>query len=286
MNVLFAFGLGYSAEALAINLAKDNWQIFGTSRTKAGAAKISALGFRGHVFDDLAPVSLPERAHWLISIPPDQEGCPVIRRFGHNVSRAESVTYLSTTGVYGNLDGGWAFEWTKVNPLRQRSINRVTAESQWLELYKDATIVRLPGIYGPNRNSFDRIRLGTARRIDKPGQIFSRIHVDDLASGLKAILSTSESSGVVNLTDDHPAPQADVIAYSAQLIGADVPPLQYFHSADLSPIAREFYSESKRVSNARAKSLLGWKPQFPSFKEGIAELSNRYLQNESNSQRP
>ena len=278
MNVLFAFGLGYSGEALAINLAKDNWQIFGTSRTKAGAAKISELGYRGYVFDDLAPVILPERAHWLISIPPDQEGCPVIRRFGQNVSRAASVTYLSTTGVYGNLDGGWAFEWTKVNPLRQRSINRVTAESQWLELYKDATIVRLPGIYGPSRNSFDRIRLGTARRIDKPGQIFSRIHVDDLASGLKAILSTSKSSGVVNLTDDHPAPQADVIAYSAQLIGADVPPLQSFHSANLSPIAREFYSESKRVSNARAKSLLGWKPQFPSFREGIAELSNRYLQ--------
>lgn len=286
MNVLLAFGLGYSAEALANNLAKDNWQIFGTSRTKAGAAKISELGYRGYVFDDLAPVSLPERAHWLISIPPDQEGCPVIRRFAQNVSRAASVTYLSTTGVYGNLDGGWAFEWTKVNPIRQRSINRVTAESQWLDLFKAATIVRLPGIYGPNRNSFDRIRLGTAKRIDKPGQIFSRIHVDDLASGLKAILSTSKSSGVVNLTDDHPAPQANVIAYSAQIIGADVPPLQSFHSADLSPIAKEFYSESKRVSNARAKSLLGWKPQFPSFREGIAELSKRYLQNESHGQKP
>ena len=272
MKILFAFGLGYSATALARNLAKQNWQIYGTSQTKLGATKISGLGYRGFVFDDLAPSEIPNGAHWLVSIPPDRDGCPVVRKIANHTITASSITYLSTTGVYGDLGGGWAFEWTEVNPLRQRSLNRVTAENQWRELRSDATLVRLPGIYGPSRNSLERVRQGTARRIEKLGQVFSRIHVDDLAKGLEAILRNADASGVLHLTDDCPAPQADVIAYAAELLGLEAPPLQAFDSADLSPMAREFFSESKRVSNARAKSLLGWRPKFRSFREGIADI--------------
>ncbi len=272
MNTLFAFGLGYSANALARNLIKENWQVYGTSRTKTGAAKISEQGFRGIVFEDLCARDIPSRAHWLISVPPDQRGCPVARKFANISVDASSVTYLSTTGVYGDLDGGWAFEWTQVNPRRPRSVLRVKAENQWLEQRGGVTVVRLPGIYGPNRSSLDRIRQGTAKRIDKPRQVFSRIHVNDLATGLQAILKTPTSEGVMHLTDDQPASQSDVIAYTAELLGVEAPHLQPFEQADLSPMAREFYSESKRVSNARAKSLLGWRPQYPSFREGIAAL--------------
>lgn len=272
MNTLFAFGLGYSANVLARNLTKENWQIFGTSRTVAGATKISDQGYRGFVFEDLHSSDIPIGAHWLISVPPDQRGCPVARKFASHSIEASSVTYLSTTGVYGDLKGGWAFEWTKVNPLRPRSVLRVKAENQWLEQRGDVTIARLPGIYGPARSSVDRIRKGTAKRIVKSGQVFSRVHVEDLASGLERILKTSDSKGVIHLTDDQPASQSDVIAYTAELLGVESPPLQPFEQVDLSLMAREFYSESKRVSNARAKSLLNWTPLFPSFREGIADI--------------
>ena len=284
MKILFAFGLGYSATALARNLAKQNWRIYGTSQTKLGATKISELGYRGFVFNDLAPSDIPNGAHWVVSIPPDQDGCPVVRKMANHAITASSITYLSTTGVYGDLGGGWAFEWTEVNPLRQRSVNRVIAENQWKELRRDATLVRLPGIYGPSRNSLERVRQGKATRIEKLGQIFSRIHVDDLAIGLEAILLTADTCGVLHLTDDYPAPQADVIAYAAELLGLEVPPLQKFDSTDLSPMAREFYSESKRVSNARAKSLLGWKPNFPSFREGLAGLNRLTAHGQSTSE--
>lgn len=284
MKILFAFGLGYSATALARNLAKQNWQIYGTSQTKLGATKISELGYRGVVFDDLAPSDIPNGAHWLVSIPPDQDGCPVVRKIANHTTTASSVTYLSTTGVYGDLGGGWAFEWTEVNPLRQRSVRRVVAENQWKKLRSDATLVRLPGIYGPSRSPLERVRQGKARRVEKRGQIFSRIHVDDLAIGLEAILLNADTCGVLHLTDDYPAPQADVIAYAAELLGVEVPPLQAFDSADLSPMAREFYSESKRVSNARAKSLLGWMPKFPSFREGLADINRLEAHRESTSE--
>lgn len=284
MKILFAFGLGYSATALASNLAKQNWQIYGTSQTKLGATKISELGYRGFVFDDLAPSDIPTGAHWLVSIPPDQHGCPAARKMANHTVTASSITYLSTTGVYGDLGGGWAFEWTEVNPLRQRSVSRVIAENQWKKLRSNATLVRLPGIYGPSRSSVERVRQGTARRIDKPGQVFSRIHVDDLAIGLEAILRNTDTSGVLHLTDDYPAPQADVIAYTAELLGLEVPPLQTFDSTDLSPMAREFFTESKRVSNARAKSLLGWKPKFTSFREGIADINRLTAHGESTSE--
>lgn len=277
MSILFAFGMGYTSKALANKLPKNKWQIYGTSQTDDGAARIQALGFNGKVFEKTNPDDVPDEAHWLISIPPNLNGCPVFKKFASRANSASSITYLSTTGVYGNLNGGWAFEWTNVNPLRQRSFNRVTAELQWRKTKSSSTIVRLPGIYGVGRNAFSKLRDGSAYRIDKPEQIFSRIYIDDLVTGLQSLLESQRFGGVVHFTDDKPAPQEEVIAYSASLLGLSIPPLQPFNEANLSPMAREFYSESKRVSNARAKAILGWKPQFASFHDGMSDI----LQKES-----
>lgn len=269
-SLLFVFGLGYSASQLAGRLRPHGWRIGGTVRTEKKAAALQADGIEAIVWPGQGAVAPPEGAHWLVTLPPGAEGCPAAMAAAARAGTAASVTYLSTTGVYGDLQGRWAFEWTPTAPSSPRAMARVIAETQWLEATGGkARIVRLPGIYGPGRSPFDRLRDGTARRIIKPGQVFSRVHVDDIASGLEAMLRKPAISGVFHLCDDLPAPPQDIIAYAARLIGLPVPPDVAFEAAGLSGMAASFFAECKRVSNARAKAALGWRPAYPTYREGL-----------------
>ncbi|MEO0720722.1 MAG: SDR family oxidoreductase [Pseudomonadota bacterium] len=268
-ETLFAFGLGYSAKVLAEHLRHRHWRIIGTSRSEDGAERLSAAGFEGVIFDGSAEPEIPVGAHWLVSIPPDEDGCPAVRACREMAAQAASVTYLSTTGVYGDLQGGWAFEWTAVNPQSGRADRRVKAEAQWRACCPNVRIVRLPGIYGPSRSPFDRIKDGSAQRIVKRGQVFSRIHVEDIAAGLHALLTRPAETGVFHLCDDEAAPPQDVTAFAARLMGLEPSPEIAFEDAELSAMARSFYSECKRVSNARAKAALDWTLRYPTYRDGL-----------------
>ena len=269
-SLLFVFGMGYSARRLAARLVPDGWRVEGTSRAKDAdlGPGVRALQWGGE-----GEVRPPSGAHWLVTLPPDPDGCPAARAMGKRAAEAASVTYLSTTGVYGDLGGGWAMEWSPVNPGSARARARVLAERQWQEATGGAArIVRLPGIYGPGRSPFERLRTGTATRVVKPGQVFSRVHVEDIARGLEALLLKPALTGVFHLCDDEPAPPQDVTAFAAGLLGMAPPPEMDIADAGLSPMARSFYAECKRVSNARAKAALGWRPLYPSYREGLTAI--------------
>ncbi|MEQ9504647.1 MAG: SDR family oxidoreductase [Hyphomonas sp.] len=272
-SLLFVFGLGYTATQLALRLKSAGWRVAGTVRSEEKAARLRANGIEAQVWAGDGPALVPDGAHWLITVPPDSEGCPTLRAVGGQAGTAASVTYLSTTGVYGDLRGGWAFEDSEVNPGSARAEARVRAETQWLDATGGAArLVRLPGIYGPGRSPFERLRAGTAQRIVKPGQVFSRVHVDDIASGIEALLARPDAAGVFHLCDDLPAPPQDVTAFAAELLGVTVPPEVAIEDAALSAMAMSFYAECKRVSNARAKAALGWRPRYPTYREGLAAI--------------
>ena len=272
-SLLFVFGLGYSAQQLAGRLMAAGWQVAGTVRSQAKADALRKAGLDARVWSGEGPVDVPEGAHWLVTLPPGKDGCPAAQSVRNCPVLSKSVTYLSTTGVYGDLNGGWATEWSPVNPGSPRGAARVLAEGQWQELAGDkARLVRLPGIYGPGRSAFDRLREGTAQRIVKEGQVFSRVHVDDIASGLEALMYRPDVTGVFHLCDELPAPPQDVITHAAHLLGIAPPPEVPFEAADLSPMAASFYAECKRVSNARAKAALRWAPAYPTYREGLAAI--------------
>ncbi|MEO1407155.1 MAG: SDR family oxidoreductase [Pseudomonadota bacterium] len=268
---LFAFGLGYTAETLGRRLIDEGWRVAGTVRSEDKAERLRALGFDITVWDGTSAITPPDGAHWLISVPPHDTGCPAFLA-AETADTAASITYLSTTGVYGDLGGDWAYEWTPVNPQSDRARRRVLAELQWQSAGDNVSIVRLPGIYGPGRSAFARLRSGKAKRIVKPGQVFSRVHVDDIASGLEARLKRPETAGVLHLCDDQPAPPQDVVAFAAELIGAEIPPDEPFETAELSDMARSFYSECKRIANGRTKSVLGWVPKYKTYHAGLAAV--------------
>ncbi|MEM9740196.1 MAG: SDR family oxidoreductase [Pseudomonadota bacterium] len=269
---LYCFGLGYSAMQLAERCLAQGWRVGGTVRSAEKATALRRKGIHADVFSVEPSPSPPPRADWLISIPPGEAGCPAFLSAGALAGNARSITYLSTTGVYGDLGGGWAFEWSPLNPQSRRAQNRVLAEQQWARADRPLAIVRLPGIYGPGRSPFDRVRAGSAKRIIKRGQVFSRIHVDDIAAGLEGVLRTGFANGVFHLTDDAPAPPQNVTEFAAELLGMPPPPAIPIEQADLSPMALSFYSECKRVSNARAKSILGWRPKYPTYREGLRAI--------------
>ncbi len=272
-SLLFVFGLGYSALQLSGQLQPAGWQVAGTVRTAAKAADMKASGIAAAVWTGEGPVDVPAGAHWLITLPPGREGCPAALAAASQAGGARSITYLSTTGVYGDLQGGWAFEWSPVAPSSPRAAARVLAETQWQAASDGrARLVRLPGIYGPGRSPFDRLRDGTAQRIIKPGQVFSRVHVDDIASGLAALVQRPDASGVFHLCDDLSAPPQDVTAFAAELLGMAPPPDISFEDARLSEMAASFYAECKRVANARAKAALGWRPAYPTYHEGLRAI--------------
>jgi nucleoside-diphosphate-sugar epimerase len=270
---LFAFGFGYVAAELARNLAAKGWDCHGTVRSPASAEPLAAQGFTPHIWPG-ADITPAPGAAWLISVPPDDKGCPVFRSFSHLASTTSWIGYLSTTGVYGDLAGGWAFEETPLNPQSREAANRAAAESQWTTV--GARIFRLPGIYGPGRSAIERVKEPGARRIVKPGQVFSRAHVADIASALHLSIE-SPATGAFNICDDEPAPADEVLVYAADLLGIAPPPAVNIEDANLSPMAQRFYAECKRVSNAKAKATLGWRPEFPTYKEGLRDCLRRSL---------
>jgi nucleoside-diphosphate-sugar epimerase len=218
--------------------------------------------------------------HVLVSIPPDVEGDVVLRHFRDDLAELPDlgwIGYLSTVGVYGDWQGQWVDETTPLRPASERSLRRIEAERAWLdfgaETGKRVQVFRLAGIYGPGRSVIDSLRAGTARRIVKPGQVFNRIHVDDIANALAAAIDTATAQGVYNVGDDEPAPPEDVVAYAAALLGLPVPPAVAFDLAGLQGMAASFWSECKRIRNARMKSELGVKLLYPTYREGLSALA-------------
>lgn len=273
-NTLLSIGHGYSARALARCLAPLDWEVFGTTRSPEKFAALKAEGVTPLLFPggDLT-AALGKATHLLISAAPGENGDPFLARYGSKLAqRAPNlawVGYLSTTGVYGDHAGGWVTEETPLTPSSRRGLMRVEAEEQWRGTGLPLHIFRLAGIYGPRRGPFEKIRNGTARRILKDGQVFSRIHVDDIAQVLLASITSPNAGAAYNVCDDLPAPPQDVLAYAAGLLGMAPPPEVRFEEADLSPMARSFYGESKRVANARIKDELGVSLLYPDYKTGL-----------------
>jgi nucleoside-diphosphate-sugar epimerase len=273
---LLIFGFGFTGAALAKRMQRKGWTVAGTSRRPERRAQLSALGVEGLDPDDRPALIARTRAcdALLIAAPPGADGCPgwdALR--GSGLERTGAwIGYLSTTGVYGDHGGRWVFETTPPTPLSPEAHRRVAAETAWLALGHacPVSVFRLPGIYGPGRRSpLDRVRTGEARQVIKPGHVFSRIHVDDIAAGLEAAIARPDGAGVYNLCDDEPAAPAEVNAYAAELLGLPPPRQEVFDPRALSPMARRFWAESKRVSNAKAKASLGWRPLYPTYREGL-----------------
>ena len=283
-NRLFAFGHGYSAAALGRRLAARGWRVAGTTRSADGAAAITRDGVEAVLFDGTAPISDPGAAlagttHLLLSVPPAAAGDPVLAHHGTDIAGLPGLAwlgYLSTTGVYGDRDGDWVDEDSALEPTGDRGCRRVAAEQGWRELAAAHAlplhIFRLAGIYGPGRSALDNVRRGTAKRIHKPGQVFSRIHVDDVASVLEASIARPNPGAAYNLCDDDPAPPAEVVAHACELLGVAPPPIVPFAEAELSPMGRSFYRDSKRVANRRIKDELGVTLRYASYRDGLKAL--------------
>jgi nucleoside-diphosphate-sugar epimerase len=280
---LLIYGFGFTGRALAARVKHKGWAIAGTSRTLTGRAAMTASGVSPIDPADAAALgaAVANADGVLIAAPPEPQGCPGLRAMAPCLrdqagQRPRWIGYLSTTGVYGDRDGGWVFEDSPLKPLSPEGERRVAAEDGWRALGGErnlnVNIFRLPGIYGPGRSALDRVQAGEARRVVKPGHVFSRIHVDDLASALEASLSRPGLGLAYNICDDAPCSAAEVTAYAARLLGLPPPPEQPFDAAVLSPMARRFWAESKRISNARAKAVLGWRPAYPSYREGLAAV--------------
>jgi len=279
-NTLLSFGHGYSARALARQLRPQGWRIIGTTRSDDKAMELRGEGTEPVIWPgtDMTQ-ALSDATHLLISIAPDEHGDPVLAALSDQIAAAAPFKwtgYLSTTGVYGDHMGNWVDEITPLTPSTKRGQQRVLAEGQWQAFAKKQSlnlhIFRLAGIYGPGRGPFAKVRNGTARRIIKPGQVFSRIHVDDIAQTLAASIVQPNPGTIYNLCDDDPAPPEDVIAYAAHLLGLPVPPSENWDTAQMTPMARSFYAESKKVRNDRIKTELGVTLKYPDFRSGLQAL--------------
>ncbi len=262
MAKMLIFGMGYAAGHLAARLAARGWEVAGT--TQDGRNGSLAFG------DETAVIAaLNSATHILSSVPPAAGVDPVLDRYGQalGVAPATWVGYLSSTGVYGDTGGAWVDESA---PIKGRRPDRNAADAAWSALRGDVRVFRLPGIYGPGRSILDRINEGRAHRIDLPGQVFSRVHVDDIAGGVMA--SFRGPAGIYNLADDEPCHQNRLVEWGCAMLDAPLPPLLPLDEAGLSPAARAFYAENRRVANGKAKRLLGWSPRYPTFREGLASL--------------
>lgn len=258
MKRLLIFGLGYSARRVAAVMEQRGWAIEST-------------GSHGTIaFEDPEAVqeAVARTSHVLSSVPPSEDGDPVLNAYGDLV-KGKWLGYLSSTGVYGDAGGAWVDESSAVGGARRSE--RVEADARWLEL--DARVFRLPGIYGPGRSIFDRIRDGKAHRIDLSEQVFSRVHVADIATGIVAAIEADVPPGAYNLGDDEPASQNVVVEHACRLLGVAPPPLQSLDEAGLSPMARGFYAENRRVANGKLKRLSGWQPRYRTYREGLAALA-------------
>lgn len=274
MSTLLSLGHGYSARALTRRLLPQGWRVIGTTRSPAKADELRAEGVEPVLLPaDLAPV-LAQATHVLVSAGPDAQGDPFLREHGGEIraARPDWVGYLSTTGVYGDRQGGWVDETTPPAPTGERGIWRWAAEQDWQATGLPVHFFRLAGIYGPGRGPFEKVRDGTARRIIKPGQIFSRCHVEDIAQVLEASIRQPNPGAVYNVCDDDPAPPEDVLSHAALLLGLPEPSAIPFDEAEMSPLARSFYGDSKRVRNDRIKTELGVRLLYPDYRAGLAAL--------------
>lgn len=271
---LISFGHGYSAHALSKRLLAEGWTILGTTRSSDKADDLRRQGIAPLLFSDPIPPEFVDSNHILISAGPDNTGDPTLAEYAGALAEMTPkwVGYLSTTGVYGDHQGGWVDEATPLTPSTKRGQARVMAESQWRATPLPLHIFRLAGIYGPGRGPFAKVRNGTARRIIKQEQVFSRIHVDDIAQVLHASMQAPNAGAIYNLCDDDPAPPQDVIAYAAELLGLPVPPAVAYNQAEMTPMARSFYAESKRVRNDRIKDELGVTLRYPDYRAGLLAL--------------
>jgi nucleoside-diphosphate-sugar epimerase len=260
MGQMLIFGMGYAASRLADRLRARGWDVIGTTRDGRG----DSIAFA----DETAVLmALRDATHILSSVPPVDGGDPVLARHGEAIALAPArwVGYLSSTGVYGDTGGAWVDESA---PVRGRRADRNAADAAWQALRAEVRVFRLPGIYGPGRSILDRIAERRAHRIALPGQVFSRVHVDDIAGGV--IASFDGPEGVYNLADDEPCHQNRLVERGCAMLDAPLPPLQTLDEAGLSPAARAFYAENRRVANGKAKRLLGWAPRYPTYREGLA----------------
>ncbi len=278
MSTLLSFGHGYSAQALARRLLRQDWRVIGTTRDEGKAVRLMNDGIEPRIWPgaDMIP-ALDKATHLLISAAPTDDGDPILALLRDEIAaRADQFTwvgYLSTTGVYGDNNGDWVDETSPLNPATKRGQLRVQAEADWAAIPGlPLHIFRLAGIYGPGRGPFEKLRQGTARRIVKPGQVFSRTHVADIAQVLAASIARPNPGAAYNVCDDDPAPPEDVIAHAADLLGLPVPPAEEFETAEMTPMARSFYAESKKVRNTRIKEELGVRLLFPDYRAGLATL--------------
>lgn len=283
-NRLFCFGLGYSARALIAELEAEGWAVAGTCRGAEKQAALRADGIETHLFGRGRPLDDPAAAlagvtHILSSAPPGEAGDPVLDHHAVDIAALSDlrwVGYLSTTGVYGDRDGGWVDEDSDRTPSGARGQRRKDAEDGWLDLWRRAGVpahlFRLAGIYGPGRNALETVRSGRARRVVKPGQVFSRIHVDDIAQALRASMAAPDPGAAYNLCDDEAAPPQDVIAFACDLLDVAPPPEIPFDEAELSPMGRSFYNDNKRVRNDRIKRELGVRLRWPTYRDGLRGL--------------
>ncbi|RBW54143.1 SDR family oxidoreductase [Ruegeria sp. A3M17] len=275
-GTLFSFGHGYSAQALSRQLQPHGWRIFGTTRDPAQSPVVKASGAEPVIWPGHVP-QLEGVTHLLISTAPNANGDPVLAALADEIAERAAqfkwVGYLSTTAVYGDHQGNWVDEATPATPTAQRGKWRVRAEEQWQNISGLPThIFRLAGIYGPGRGPFSKLKRVGMRRIIKPGQVFSRIHVADIAQVLAASMSAPKPGAIYNVCDDEPVPPQDVIAYAAELQGLPLPPEVPFDEADMTPMARSFYNENKRVRNDRIKDELGAKLMYPNYRVGLRSL--------------
>ena len=276
---LFCFGLGYCADYLSAKLIKQGWQVSATCRTSEKAALLEASGIRPVLLSGrkVTVTDLGKADHILISVPPEQDGSdPVLNFAGAALAALQNqikwVGYLSTTGVYGDHQGAWIDEETPTGLLSERGQRRVAAEAQWAATGLPMHYFRLAGIYGPGRNSLRALQNGTARRVVKQGQVFSRIHLVDISRILEASIANPNAGRAYSMCDDTPAPPQDVVAYAAELMGVSAPALQDFATAELSPMARSFYGENKRIRNNRIKEELGVSLEYPDYRAGLSAL--------------
>ena len=282
---LFCFGYGFSAAALGARLGPAGWSLAGTCRTQDGCRALAAAGVDAVPFAREAPLAdaprlLADATHVLLSIPPDPDGDPVLACHGADIAAAGSVEwigYLSTTGVYGDSGGAWVDESTAPAPSGARGRRRLAAEKGWLALGASDTAFPpmssgWPGSTGPDATRWPAVRRGEARRIEKPGQVFSRIHVADIACVLAASIARPRAGAIYNVCDDEPAPAAEVVAHACTLLGVAPPPFTPLDEAALSPLARSFHADNRRVANDRIKSELGVDLRFPHYRAGLAAL--------------
>lgn len=284
-NSLFCFGYGYSCDYirhdLEQNAAGENWIVQGTTRDAGKQDRLLRRGISSHMFDAGHPLVDPQGlldtvTHLLISTPPDDDGDPSFLVHKDDILKLKNlrwVGYFSTSGVYGDRDGDWIDESAELRPSSKRGSRRKIAEEQWLSLFKShdlpVHIFRLPGIYGPGRSALDSIRAGVARRIEKPGHVFNRIHVEDIAQTIIASMKAPSPGAIYNISDDEPAPSHEVISYACRLLGRVEPDLVPFESANLAPITQSFYCDNKRVKNDKMKADLGVILKYPTYREGL-----------------